>query len=170
MFALVLWSSVAGAAAAADSVNTCGILKAFTAPTETNNVGRATVDDSTYYLSGTPGPNTLGPDVTVGRNVCLTGTEVAPETGPTPLLIRWSLTLNPAVSPLPSAVPTPTLTPGATPTGTVASTPPTTRTPTADATAAGSQPPFAMFAGIGAAVLIIALAAFALARRRIRSE
>src|SRR5205823_13874654 len=94
LFVLGLWSSVAAPAAAADGVNTCGILKSFIAPTETHNVGQAIVDDTIYYLSGTPGPNTLSPDPTVARSVCLTGVVAQSEASPTPLLIRWSLSSN----------------------------------------------------------------------------
>jgi hypothetical protein len=102
-----------GSVAAAESVAVCGTLRSFTAPTEAANVGSATVSDKTYPLSGTPGPNTLSPQATVGSTVCLTGQIAFVETGPVNLLIRWSLTPNtgsPGASSLPSTATNPAAT------------------------------------------------------------
>lgn len=94
----------ASAATADDSVNVCGTLTSLTQPTATNNVGSATVDGKIYYLSGTPGPNETSPQATAGSKVCLTGQIAATQTGPTPLLIRWSITPAPvATAPAPTS-------------------------------------------------------------------
>lgn len=87
----------------AADVNTCGVLLEFTRPTETNNVGRATVGDKTWNLSGTPGPNNVSPQATVGSRVCLSGELALSQTLPD-LLARW--TLAPDVSASASPVPT----------------------------------------------------------------
>lgn len=85
---------LASGAAAVDNVLACGTLRAFDPPTQAKNVGTATVGEKTWNLSGTPGPNNISPQATVGSEVCLTGQVAQVETGPADLLIRWSLTPN----------------------------------------------------------------------------
>lgn len=94
----VLMSAVSFASAQ-ETVSVCGTLTSLSQPTPSSNVGSATVGGKTYYLSGTPGPNQLSPQATVGSNVCLSGQLAATDTGPTPMLIRWTI----ALAPVPSA-------------------------------------------------------------------
>ena len=141
---------LAAPAAAAD-VNVCGTLRAFTPPTQSNNVGTATVGEKTWNLSGTPGPNNVSPQATVGSNVCLSGELAASQTTPD-LLIRWSLVPNTAQSP--SSTPA---------TGGAASTLPSTAT---GAPSPGDASAWTVWALIAAAVLAALLLARLVTRRR----
>lgn len=93
-------------AAAVDNVLNCGTLRAFDPPTPAKNVGSATIrvatGDKTWNLSGTPGPNSVSPQATVGSEVCLTGEIAKVDTGPENLLIRWNLAPNVAPASAPS--------------------------------------------------------------------
>ena len=93
-------------AAAVDNVLNCGTLRAFDPPTEAKNVGVATIGaaagDKTWNLSGTPGPNSVSPQATIGSEVCLTGEIAKVDTGPENLLIRWNLAPNVAPTSAPS--------------------------------------------------------------------
>lgn len=99
---------LAGSADAAE-VNACGVLRDFTAPTATNNVGRATVGEKTWNLSGTPGPNTVSPQATIGSRVCLSGELAQSQTLPD-LLARWTLASDTSASASPAATAAPTST------------------------------------------------------------
>ena len=93
-------------ASAVDNVLNCGTLREFDPPTQAKNVGSATIGvatgDKTWNLSGTPGPNSVSPQATVGSQVCLTGEVAKVDTGPENLLIRWNLAPNVAPSFAPS--------------------------------------------------------------------
>ncbi len=139
-----------GNVAAAETVNTCGVLRNFRAPTESNNVGEAVVGDQTWFLSGTPGPNTYDPRASVGTNVCLTGETARSDTGPAPLLIRWTLIPNPP--PAISLSPTPT-----------AASPVFTSSPTRAPTdsPAGSAPPASGSSSLGFLAVLVGVALIA---------
>jgi LPXTG-motif cell wall-anchored protein len=93
-------------ARAGDAIALCGTLHNLDAPTVTNNEGLASLVDEIWFLSGTPGPNNLSPQATIGGNVCLSGAVAVSQTTRN-LLIRWSLVPNPAATPAPSPTSTP---------------------------------------------------------------
>lgn len=94
------------AARARDSVSVCGKLHGLDVPTATNNEGAASLADEIWFLSGTPGPNNLSPQVTVGSNVCLSG-QVATSQTTRNLLVSWNLVPSAAQSASPSATSAP---------------------------------------------------------------
>jgi len=135
--------------AAAADINVCGTLRTLRLPTPTNNEGEATVGDKLWRLSGTPGPNNISPQATVGSNVCLTGELVVSQTVPD-LLIRWSLVPDTGQSPMPVGTTAPGVSaPASTLPSTVATSP---------------QPADSLPLALAAALVVAAMAVLLLAR------
>jgi hypothetical protein len=150
--------------AAAADVNVCGTLRTLNPPTQTINEGTATVGDKLWRLSGTPGPNNLSPQATVGSNVCLSGDRAVSQTAED-LLIRWSLVPNTAQSPTPPTSAPATSAPAA---STSAVSTPSTALPSTITTTSESDGSLPLVVGalIAAAVLALLLIGRTVARRQ----
>jgi len=163
LVALLAGSLLIAFPAAAADVNVCGTLRTLNPPTQTVNEGTATIGDKLWRLSGTPGPNNLSPQATVGSNVCLSGDRAVSQTAED-LLIRWTLVPNTAQSPTPATSAPATSAPTAS--APAVSAPTATLPSTITTSESGGSVPLVVGALIAAAALALLLIGRTVARRQ----
>jgi len=155
------------ASRARDSVSICGKLHSLDVPTATNNEGAASLADEIWFLSGTPGPNNLSPQVTVGSHVCLSG-QVAPSQTTRNLLVGWNLVPSAAQSAAPSATSAPVT--SAPTSAAAAASVQVSAVPSTSDPQLGALWPLVLGAAVAAVALIALLVTRVSARRGVGSE